>query len=242
MKLLFLAHEVLDSDSDRVLLELTGGRTGLKLAIITTAGDPIEWVPEKEGSEKYVAKIVEVNPVEQAKRDEWGKNHKAKFTEKGYEVVYVDLKKNPKEVREALEHADIIEVGGGDVNYLLDWAKIAGLDKYLKNILDRGVIYVGTSAGAMLPQPDIGFTWWEPKKKWEGTDHVGLGIVDFITTGGPKNGEDEEYAIKRLIARKEYLHSIIKFPWKTYLLRDGQMIKVDGDSVEHIGPGIKKTI
>ncbi len=34
----------------------------------------------------------------------------------------------------------------------------------------------------------------------------------------------------------------MNFPWKTYLLRDGQMIKVDGENILHIGPGIKKSI
>ncbi|MEK7498641.1 MAG: hypothetical protein AAB611_02145 [Patescibacteria group bacterium] len=62
MKLLLLAHEV--SDSESALLELTGERTGLKMAFITTAGDHIEWISEKEGSEKYVAKLVELNPEE----------------------------------------------------------------------------------------------------------------------------------------------------------------------------------
>lgn len=242
MKLLLLAHKVSDSDFDRELLELTGGRTGLKMAFITTAGDNIEWVPENEGSERYVAKLVELNPEQKAKGEEWRRNHKARFMEMGIEMIFVDLKDDSKEVKEKLENVDIIEVGGGDVNWLLDWSKKAGLDTYLKELLAKGIIYTGTSAGAMLPQPDIGFTWWGPEDKWVGTDHTGLGVVDFITTGGPSEGEDEEEGIKRLVARKEYLNSVMSFPWKTYLLRDGQMIKVDGDKVEHIGDGLKKSI
>jgi len=243
MKLLLTSNGIKESpELEQAFLELTNQRVGLKIAFITTAGDKIEWVPEKEGSKKYIAKLVELNPEEQTRKQEWRQNYKAELKEKGHEVVFVDLKVNPKEVREQLEHADVIEVGGGDVNYLLDWAKKAGLNRYLKELLDKGVIYTGTSAGAMLPQPDIGFTWWRPEEKWAETDHVGLGIVDFITTGGPKEGEDEEEGIKRLIERKEYLNSKINFPWKVYLLRDGQMIKVDGDKIEHIGDGIKKYI
>ena len=164
MKLLLCAHKVSDADYESALLDLTGERTGLKMAFINTAGDRIEWVPEKEGSERYVAKLVELNPEEQAKRDAWLSNYKAKLTERGYEVIVVDLKKDPKEVREKLENVDIIEVGGGDVNWLLDWAKKSGLNTYLKELLDKGIIYTGGSAGAMLPQPDIGFTWWEPAR------------------------------------------------------------------------------
>jgi hypothetical protein len=112
MKLLLLAHKVPDSDFDRELLELTGGRTGLKMAFITTAGDNIEWVPENEGSERYVAKLVELSPEQKAKGDEWRQNHKAKFAEKGIDMIFVDLKDDPKEVKERLENVDIIEVGG----------------------------------------------------------------------------------------------------------------------------------
>lgn len=242
MKLLLLAHNVSDSDFESALFDLTGEKVGLKMAFITTAGDNIEWVPEKEGGERYVAKLVDLSPEQKEKGDDWRKNHKAKFAEKGIEMIFVDLKDDSKEVREKLENVDIIEVGGGDVNWLLDWAKKAGLDTYLKELLDNGIVYTGTSAGAMLPQPDIGFTWWGPEEKWVGTDHTGLGIVDFITTGGPGEGEDKEEGIKRLVVRKEYLNSVMKFPWKTYLLRDGQMIKVDGDSVEHVGDGVKISI
>jgi hypothetical protein len=32
------------------------------------------------------------------------------------------------------------------------------------------------------------------------------------------------------------------YPWKIYFLQDGQAIKVDGDTVEHVGPGEKKSI
>ncbi len=167
MKLLLLAHNVSDSDFESALLELMGGRIGLKMAFITTAGDTIEWVPEKEDSERYVAKLVELSPEQNAKGDDWRRNHKAKFEEKGIEMIFVDLKDDPKEVRGKLERGDIIEVGGGDINWLLDWAKKAGLDTYLKELLEKGTIYTGTSAGAMLPQPDIGFTWWGPEEKWK---------------------------------------------------------------------------
>ena len=38
------------------------------------------------------------------------------------------------------------------------------------------------------------------------------------------------------------MQSLMNYPWKIYFLQDGQAIKVDGDKVEHIGPGIKEFI
>ncbi|PIR45245.1 MAG: hypothetical protein COV10_00405 [Candidatus Vogelbacteria bacterium CG10_big_fil_rev_8_21_14_0_10_51_16] len=155
---------------------------------------------------------------------------KSFFGQRGYDVIVADLKEDPEILKEKLQSVDIIDVGGGDVNYLLDWAKKANLGSYLKDLLARGVVYVGGSAGSMLPQPDIGFTWWEAN---DPTDHVGLGVVDFITTGGP---------VETVVARKKHLQEVMDFPWKIYVLQDGQAIKVDGDTIEHLGPGAKESV
>lgn len=234
MKLLLTSNGITDSSIERAFLEMTGGRTDLKVAIIPTASDPIEWVPEKEGSKEYVAKII---PEKKEKNAEWLDNYKTEWVAKGYDVVIADLKEDPEKIKEKLESVDVIDVTGGDVNYLLDWAKKAKLDVYLKDLLDNGVAYIGTSAGGGLLNPDIGLTWWEPGMS---TDHTGLGIVDFVIV--PHQKEEGERSEENLIKRKKYLQSVANFPWKVYLLQDGQAIKVVGDNVEHIGMGIKKSV
>jgi hypothetical protein len=45
-----------------------------------------------------------------------------------------------------------------------------------------------------------------------------------------------------LTERKLYLQSLLDYPWKIFLVKDGQAIKVDGDTIEHIGVGVKKSI
>lgn len=155
----------------------------------------------------------------------------------GHSVTFVDLKKDPTEVREMLEAVDVIDVGDGDVNWLLDWAKKSKLDTYLKDILAKDVVYTGSSAGSMLVNPDIGFTWWEPESF---DDRVGLGIIDFMFQ--PLHGGNDVSKAKEFIERKEHLQSLVNYPWKIYLVMDGQAIKVDGDKIEHIGVGIKESI
>lgn len=214
---------------------MTGSRIDLKVAIIPTASDPIEWVPEKEGSKEYVAKLI---PEKKEKNAEWVRSCKKEWADKGYDVVIADLKEDTEKLREKLEKVDLIVVEGGDVNYLLDWVKKSKLETYLEDLLNKGVVYVGTSAGSVLLNPDIGLTWWEPE--WT-SDHIGLGIVDFVVVPHQK----EEGLLKseeNLVGRKKYLQSVIEFPWKVYLVQDGQAIKVVDDKIEHIGPGIKKSI
>lgn len=235
MKLLLTSNGITDPSLEKVFLEMTNGKTDLKVAIIPTASDPIEWVPEKEGSKEYVAKLI---PEKKAKNEEWLNSYKREWIKKGYDVVIADLKDDPEKIKEKLENVDIVDVTGGDVNYLLDWAKKSKLDTYLKDLLDKGVVYVGTSAGSGLLNPDIGLTWWERGML---TDHIGLGIVDFVVV--PHQKESDILTNEgNLVKRKKYLQSVINFPWKVYLAQDGQAVKVIGDNIEHIGMGSKRIV
>lgn len=234
MKLLLTSNGFIGTSLEKDFLELAGNKTGLRVAIIPTAGDPIEWVPLVEGDTSYdnfVPKLVGESNDGKGEYYDYFKN-------KGCDVIIVDLKEDQNLVREKLQSTDIIFVGGGDVNYLLDWGKKSKLDTYLKDILNNGVLYIGLSAGNGLLMPDIGLTWWEPTMK---ADHAGLGIVDFVLVPHQKES-DPEKKMESLVARKKYLQTVIDFPWRVYLLQDGQAIRVDGDKIEHIGEGVKKSI
>lgn len=233
MKLLLTSNGFIGNSLENDFLELVGNKKGLRVAIIPTASDPIEWVPEKEGdtSEKYIPKLTK-EPI-------YGKGDAFKyFTEKGFDVIIVDLKEDKNKVKEDLCNVDIIFVGGGDANWLLDWAKKAELNTYLKNLLDQGVVYVGVSAGSSLVAPDIGLGWWNPD--WT-PDHIGFGIIDFVVAVH-QDINDMSGNVTRAKEAKEKIQKFIEFPWKVYLLADGQAIKVDGDKVEHIVEGTKKSI
>src|SRR3989344_6002767 len=226
MKLLLTSNGFIENSLEKDFLDLVDDRKNVKVAIIPTAGDPIEWVPEKEGDQTkdYIAKLTRPNDTEYGK----GKDY-LYFKNKGYDVVIVDLKEDPVEIKEKIESVDVIVVGGGDANWLLDWAKKSKLDTYLKDLLNKGVVYVGISAGSGLINPDIGLTWWEPDWK---PDHIGLGIVDFVIVPHQKES-DALSNVENLTKRKKHMQSLIDFPWKVYLLQDGQAIKVDGDKIEH---------
>jgi peptidase E len=237
MKLLLTSNGFMGTSLEKDFLELVGSKQNLRVVIIPTASDPIEWVPEKEGDQvkDYVYKLI---PEKKEQNAIWLHSYQETWEKKGCSVVIADLKEDPTEIKRKLESADIIDVTGGDINYLLDWAKKSQLGTYLKDILDKGTIYIGASAGNGLLLPDIGLTWWEPDWK---LDHVGFGIVDFIVVPHQKES-DKVSNIENLIKRRDHLRAIINFPWKIYLLQDGQAIKVDGDNVEHVGEGVRRSI
>jgi peptidase E len=234
MKLLLTSNGFIGTSFEEDVLKMAGNKSGLRVAIIPTAGDPIEWVPLKEGDTSYdnfVPKLVGESSDGKGEYYDYFKN-------KGFDVIVVDLKESQNFVKEELQSVDIIFVGGGDVNYLVDLGKKSKLDSYLKDILNNDVLYIGLSAGNGLLMPDIGLTWWEPTMK---ADHTGFGIVDFDIVVHQKE-DDEQKNTEKLIERKKYYQTVTNYPWKTYLVKDGQAIKVMGDEVEHIGLGEKKVI
>ncbi len=230
MKLLLTANGLSNPTLEQAFSELTNNKAKLRVALVQTAGDPIEWVQDKDNTKKFTPKLTKQNKIEdnQAYKD---------YVAKGYEVVDADLKQDPDVLKEKLQNVDVIDVGGGDVDWLLEWAKKSKLDTYLKEILERGVVYLGASAGSMLLNPDIGFTWWEPGSD---LDRVGLGIADFMFQ--PLHGGNDEEKTKKWIERKKYLQSIVSYPWPVYLVGDGQALKVMDGKVEHIGPGLREVI
>ena len=235
MKLLLTSNGITSPEVEQMFDKLTNSRTNLRVAIIPTASDPIEWVLEKEGD---VAPYNSVAKLTKERDDDFEKWPLCLYYKnKGFDVIFVDLKEDSTSIKERLHNVDIIDVPGGDVNWLLDWAKKSKLDTYLKDLLNNGVVYVGTSAGSMLLNPDIGFTWWELDKP---DDHIGLGIVDFMFQ--PLHGETDESTVDKLIERKKHMQTLTDYPWKIYLVQDGQAIVVDGDKIEHIGTGTKESV
>ena len=232
MKLLLTSNGITSSELETSFEKLVNGRTNLKVAIIPTASDPIEWVLEEGGTSPYddIAKLTK----ERDGFENWPLC--LYYKNKGFDVIFVGLKEDPQSIKEKLHNVDIIDVPGGDANWLLDWAKKSGIGEYLKDLLDNDVIYVASSAGNGLLMPDIGLTWWD--KRWK-ADHIGFGIVDFVLCVH-QNEKDLLKSKNNLIELKKNYQA--EFLWKIYLVQDGQAIMVDGDTVEHIGPGAKESI
>lgn len=233
MKLLLTSNGITSPEIEMAFDNFINGRTNLKVAIIPTASDPIEWVLEKEGDVAPYDSVAKLTK-ERDGFENWPLA--LYYKNKGFDVIFVDLKEDSSNIKEKLHTVDIIDVPGGDANWLLDWAKEAGLGEYLKKLLDNGVIYVASSAGNGLLMPDIGLTWWN--KKWK-SDHIGFGIINFVLCVHQKE-EDQLKSKNNLIELKKNYEA--EFPWKIYLVQDGQAIVVDGDAVDHIGKGTKEFI
>lgn len=119
----------------------------------------------------------------------------------GLTVDMLEISTAPAEkIKESLEKCDLIFVGGGNTFFLLQELKRTGADKLLVREVEKGKMYIGESAGAVVACPDIGYCAGmdDPGKAPELTEYSGLHLVDFYVVphlGNPQMGPAAEQAI-----------------------------------------------
>ncbi|HEX7455932.1 MAG TPA: Type 1 glutamine amidotransferase-like domain-containing protein [Candidatus Nanoarchaeia archaeon] len=201
MKKLFLASFVAYS-IDKLIAAFKLVPQNLTVAFVPTAGGT--YPEEKRG---FVAE------------------DRGKLVEKGFKVKDVDLKgKTKDELMEESKGVDIIFVAGGNTFYLLEKAKESGFDELAKCLVGKGVIYVGSSAGAALAGPDIEPVGPldDPSKAPNLKSTKGLGLVNFVILphwGKEKFKERYEKVMKRYG----------KSGYKLIKITDEQAVVVEGN-------------
>ncbi|MGW6979076.1 Type 1 glutamine amidotransferase-like domain-containing protein [Streptomyces sp. NPDC054932] len=172
----------------------------LKVAFIPTASNPSR---NKEGTE----------------------NDREKLRSLGFRITDVDIAATPREdLRRTLKQADVIFVGGGNTFYLLQEARRSGFDTMLREFIEDGTPYIGSSAGSVLLGPTIEPIKMmdDPKEAPELDSYEGLGLVDFVPLVHYGNEEfAEEY--------KTALTDLYAAGPRFVLVRDHEFLTVRGD-------------
>lgn len=135
-------------------------------------------------------------------------------------VLFVNISKrvNPNK----FEDIDVFYSCGGNTFDILERVKKTGFDKYIKNFVKRGKVYVGLSAGSILVHKTIEIAGWglEGDRNEIGLSNLrGLGLFDVAVFPHYHNKLKKE--IKEFRKRASY---------KIQELRDGEAILVVGRS------------
>lgn len=81
----------------------------------------------------------------------WFDNELNAFKKLRFNIKILEIEnKNKEEIKEELKNTDAVFVTGGNTYYLLYHAKESGLFSLLKEMVNTGVIYIGSSAGSVL--------------------------------------------------------------------------------------------
>ena len=103
-----------------------------------------------------------------------------------------------------------------------------GFDKILKELLNEGRVYIGTSAGAYVACPTIEVSTWnkDGKDRFGITDYTALNLVPFVLKVHYKDEMEEQ--VKEGIKTLKYSIKI---------LRDGQGIIAQDGKYTFMGDG-----
>ena len=136
--------------------------------------------------------------------------------------------KTYKLLQNILYETDIIFMNGGNSFYLLKWVKESGFDVLLPQLLSKGIIYIGVSAGSYICCPTIEQSTWkhQDRNKVHLEDLSALNLVPFLISA---HYEETYKTIIEQTAKKT------KYPIVT--LTDTQAVLVLNDTYKVVGRG-----
>ncbi|HIU63707.1 MAG TPA: Type 1 glutamine amidotransferase-like domain-containing protein [Candidatus Avacidaminococcus intestinavium] len=152
-----------------------------------------------------------------------------KLTELGFAVERLDLPAVTECIaREKIEQTPYLYVAGGNTFYLLQELKRKNLLPLIVERVNKGMVYIGESAGGMITAPNIEYVeLMDPKELGpELTDYAALNLVDFYFV--PHEGEfpfaEAVEEMKRVYGDKHKLVAI----------NNSEAVVVDGDKVKKL--------
>lgn len=200
---LFLSSQAISKDQAPYLVKLVGKPAkDIKLALIENAADvehgPRPWL---------------------IRNREWIMSH-------GFDVELVDLNEfrgNPAELKEKLASTDVVWFGGGNTYYLRWLLRETGADQILPELLNRGLVYGGGSAGAIVVGPTL--RYFEIADDTNEAPEIlldGLGLTETVVL---PHADNQKYApIMQDIRQKLETEG-----YKTVPLSDDRALVVNGD-------------
>jgi dipeptidase E len=156
----------------------------------------------------------------------WVQEDRRQLEALGCGVTTLDLAgASERAVKKVLAAADVVFATGGNAYVLLWHARRSGFARLVSQVVaDGNLVYVGTSAGAILAGPDL-----EPAASAEGReempdldDTTGLRLVDFSVL--PHDNDPERNAYNAVVAGDAR-------PGRFYRLRDDQAVLVRGEHI-----------
>ncbi len=147
--------------------------------------------------------------------------------ESGYDMEDFDIEgKTKEEVKDFFKDKNVVHIEGGNTFYLLKAIRETGFAPILKELLEEGRVYIGTSAGAYIMCPSIEVA------NWNDTGRDRFGIEDFTALNYVPFVLKVHYTDEQEAKVTEKMPTL-KYPIR--ILRDGQGILVEDGKYTFIG-------
>ena len=104
------------------------------------------------------------------------------FKKLGAELIEIEISTaNASDITLVFDAADIIYFTGGNSFFLIDQLRKTGTDTLLKQQLEKGKLFIGESAGAIVCAPELSYIEkMDPiPEDYSQSDYAGLGLINF---------------------------------------------------------------
>lgn len=138
--------------------------------------------------------------------------------------------KTEEEIYDFFKDRNVIQVNGGNPFFLLKKIRESKFDLILKNLLDKGLCYIGCSSGTYIMTPTIEIGGWKESRNRYGMEDLNaLNYVPFLIKCHYLDSSREN--IKEKIKNLKYPLRILKDD-QCFLVEDGECTFMgDGEEV-----------
>lgn len=181
------------------------------------------------GISKDQMKIGYITTALKGDRGDFSRKLKYAIKDAGYNFEEIDIEdKNKEEIKNFFKGKNIIHMEGGNSFYLLRVIRKTGFAEVLKELLEEGKTYIGTSAGSYIMCPTIEVSNWDEtgKDRFGVTDFTALNYVPFVMKVHYENSQESKVREKM---------KNLKYPIR--ILRDGQGIFIENNKYIFMGDG-----
>ena len=156
--------------------------------------------------------------------------HKRIMRDMGLRFEEIDIEgKTLAELAAFFNDKSVIQVEGGNTFYLMKVInQIPDFGRLLDKLIDNGVAYVGTSAGAYIMGPSIETATWKDtnKDRYGLSDLTGLNIAPFMIFAHYKPEMKERIVEKKSLSK-----------YSVRILKDGQGVFLNDRDYHFVGEG-----
>lgn len=156
-----------------------------------------------------------------------------KLSELGFKILDINIAGKTEEIlQEQTKDVDIIFVAGGNTFYLLEKTLASGFDKIVKQLIENGKYYIGSSAGSVLAGLTIEPVKLldDPSKALDLKSFDGLKLIDKIIL---PHYDNEKYQDKM----NQILTDYVDVKDKIIKLGDNQAAVINNGEIKIISNG-----
>lgn len=194
--------------------------------------EDIERLLGKKASEIRISYIIAAGNLHPSDKRDWIVEGRELLGRRGWQVFDYDIEgKMEDEVEAELHDKDVVFVQGGNNFHLLKQMQGCNFREVIRRAFERGVLYIGESAGAIVCSNDISAQRYMSgdalAQVGELDDYRGLGLVNFlIKPHWNREGVKREKFSRFLRENPEAFYSIEQ---PIICLNDNQLVRVEGD-------------